>query len=60
MIYTEKTKEIKEKTEKNGGIPWRVSSTMFGHIRHDVMLEPILKFRNDESIKLFPKMTVYE
>jgi len=47
VIYTDKVKEVKEKRVKEGGIPWRVSSTMFGHLRHDVILEPIAHFRTE-------------
>ena len=47
VVYTEKVKEIKEKRVQEGGIPWRVSSTLFGHIRHDCILEPIAHFRNE-------------
>jgi hypothetical protein len=46
-MYTEKTKEVvdrkiaeNESGEKNN-ILWRISSTLFGHIRHNVDLTPL-------------------
>jgi hypothetical protein len=38
VIYTEEVKRVKEQREKEGGINWRVSSTLFGHVRHDIVL----------------------
>lgn len=38
VVYTERVKQIKEEREKLGKINWRVSSTLFGHVRYDVML----------------------
>lgn len=35
-------------------IPWRVSSTMFSQIRQNVMLEPLGKYRNGDSLKKYP------
>lgn len=60
VIYTEKVKEVMEKRVKEGGIPWRVSSTMFGHLRHDVTLEPIAHFRTEEALNAYKPMSVYE
>jgi len=60
VVYTEKTKEIKNKRVEDGKVPWRVSSTLFGHIRYDISLEPLDQFKNEESIKNYPPMTVYE
>ena len=56
VIYTEKVKEIKEKRVAEGGIPWRVSSTMFGHLRHDVSLEPLNKFKTKVNLIYFRKV----
>lgn len=38
VIYTEQTEKAKEKAIKEGRIPWRISSTLFSHIHHDVVL----------------------
>ncbi len=54
VIYTEKTKQVVESrvAERGDGAPvWRVSSTMFSHIRSDVSLKPLdeLKEKWDEG-----------
>jgi len=53
VIYTEKTKEkVKKRLEKNPDAKvWRVSSTLFSHIRHDISLAPLaeLKDLHDEG-----------
>lgn len=46
VVYTEKTREVVEKKledNKNGAnnIMWRISSTLFGHLRYDVDLTPL-------------------
>lgn len=51
VIYTDKVNEQKEAAIKNGKIPWRVSSTLFSHIRDDVVLKPIGKFATPEANK---------
>ena len=45
----------KAKTEQKS--LWRVSSTMFSHIRTDALLEPLGRFENEESRKKYPRMT---
>lgn len=54
VIYTEEVLAAKEKAVKEGRIPWRVSSTLFSHIRGDVVLEPLPKFKTAESDKKYP------
>jgi len=41
VIYSEKTKLAVEKAKAEGRILWRISSTLFSHIRKDVVLEPL-------------------
>ena len=46
VVYTDGTKDVVNKKlqeNENGGnnIMWRISSTLFGHLRHDVDLTPI-------------------
>jgi len=43
VIYTPKTKEVVQKRlEKNPNQDiWRVSSTLFSHLRYDVNLKPL-------------------
>lgn len=50
VMYTEKVKELRDKALKEGRIPWRISSTLFSHLREDVDLKPIGKFANPESL----------
>jgi len=62
VVYT---KEVREKVlkiqEENKNKPpgerkilWRVSSTLFSHIRQNVMLQPIGPFKSETSIKNYP------
>lgn len=44
VIYTDQVEKARDKAIKEGRIPWRISSTLFSHIRGDVTLEPIGKF----------------
>ncbi|KAL4456283.1 hypothetical protein ABPG74_014244 [Tetrahymena malaccensis] len=55
VIYTDAVKEKVQQTLEKGGIPWRISSTLFSHIRFDAILEPVGKFANEESVAKFPK-----
>lgn len=43
-----------EKKKAAGGSLWRVSSTLFGHINSDQILEPLGKFANPQAKKLYP------
>ena len=54
VIYTEKVEEQKKKALEGNRIPWRVSSTLFSHLRWDVMMKPMGKFANENSNKLYP------
>lgn len=54
VIYTDAVKEAKDKAVKEGRIPWRVSSTLFSHIRYGATLEPLGKFKTPESAKKYP------
>lgn len=35
VVYSEDAKEV---MGERGGVPWRVSSTLFSHVRRDVVL----------------------
>lgn len=61
VVYTEEVKKVadqrKEENKKLGYDKhklWRVSSTLFSQIRHNVILEPIGKYKNNESAKKYP------
>ena len=49
VVYTDAVEKAKDKAIQDGRIPWRVSSTLFSHIRGDVMLEPVGKFATPEA-----------
>ena len=44
--------------KEEGGVLWRVSSTLFGHLRSDVKLLPLEKFRNEETVAKYPEINV--
>ena len=43
-----------EKKKAAGQSLWRVSSTLFGHIQSDQVLEPLGRFKTAESSKAYP------
>lgn len=60
VIYTEEVQKACEKAKNEGGIPWRVSSTLFSHIRYDVDLKPLGKFSTEDTRKKYPAEKAYE
>lgn len=60
VVYTDAVEQAKDKAVKEGRIPWRVSSTLFSHIRGDVMLEPQGKFATPEAKKKYPPILASE
>ncbi len=54
VIYSEKTKAAMEKAKAEEKILWRISSTLFSHIRGDVTLEPQGELATDEAKKNYP------
>ena len=70
VMYTDATKEVVDKKleeNKNGGnnILWRISSTLFGHLRYNVDLTPaeqIKHLHNQENIQKgkYKTMTAHE
>lgn len=61
VIYTDEVKAIvDEKLKENEKLKfdknklWRVSSTLFSQIRQNVVLEPIGKYKTNETIKKYP------
>lgn len=69
VVYTESTKEVvdrKLKENENGAnnIMWRISSTLFGHLRYDVDLTPLEEMKalhNQENVQAgkYPPMTAH-
>ena len=60
VIYTDLVEKAKDKAIQEGRIPWRVSSTLFSHIRGDVMLEPIGKFATPEAKKQYKPILAHD
>jgi isopenicillin N synthase-like dioxygenase len=60
VIYTEKTKLAKDKAVAEGRIPWRISSTLFSHIRSNVILEPEAPMATEEAKKKYPSILAKE
>jgi len=54
VVVTEATVDVINRKKAAGESLWRVSSTCFGHIQSDVMLEPLPRFRNDKTSERFP------
>jgi hypothetical protein len=50
---------IQRKRNKNESL-WRVSSTLFGHIQSDVVLEPLHHFGTETALRNFPPMRAGE
>jgi hypothetical protein len=59
VVYTDATKDVvnqKLEENKNGAsnIMWRISSTLFGHLRYNVDLTPIEEMKhlhNEENVQ---------
>ena len=61
VIYTEGTKQkYDEYLETKGTNQWRVSSTLFSHVKHDVSLYPREHFNTPEVSKLYSPITAFE
>ena len=65
VIYTQRTKDVVEKRlEKNPAQDvWRVSSTLFSHLRYDVSLKPLeeLKERwNEGALEKYNDIKAYD
>ena len=59
VIITERAKEIYKEREELG-IPhanWRVSSTVFGHVEHDCLVQPLGHFATEEALQKYPPIT---
>lgn len=62
VVYTQETEDkVDELREENELLDetdchrlWRVSSTLFGQIRQNVILEPLGKYKNEASMKKYP------
>lgn len=60
VVYTEQTKEAMLKAKEEGRIPWRISSTLFSHIRSDLSLKPMKEleeFHQENAYERYPDIT---
>eukprot|EP00596_Hydrurales_sp_CCMP1899_P008634 CAMPEP_0119033698 /NCGR_PEP_ID=MMETSP1177-20130426/752_1 /TAXON_ID=2985 /ORGANISM="Ochromonas sp, Strain CCMP1899" /LENGTH=366 /DNA_ID=CAMNT_0006990637 /DNA_START=148 /DNA_END=1248 /DNA_ORIENTATION=- len=53
-ISSDTIKAIERRKEQDTSSLWRISSTLFGHIQSDQMLEPLPPFKNLLSSKTYP------
>jgi len=60
VMYTEKTKEAYLKAKAAKKSTWRVSSTLFSHIRFDVNMQPLGKFATKDACEKYKKQTAFE
>lgn len=49
VVVTQETCAAAERAKKDGKCMWRVSSTLFAHVRSDASLDPLEKFGNSEE-----------
>lgn len=54
VIVSEDTLRAAAKAKKEGKSLWRVSSTMFSHIKHDIMMRPLPAFESQPEAKNYP------
>lgn len=55
VVVTDATIKTIEKRKAENKSLWRVSSTLFGHLQSDQVLEPLGHFATPESLEAFPK-----
>ena len=70
VVYTEATKavvdkKLQENAKGANNILWRISSTLFSHLRYDVDLTPLAEMENlHDKVKIqagkYPKMTAHD
>lgn len=53
VVSKDITRIIAERKAANKSL-WRVSSTLFGHIQSDQILEPLGQFKTEDSLNKFP------
>lgn len=54
VVITEATKNVIERKKSLGESLWRVSSTCFGQIQSDQVLEPLFPFNTVDALLKFP------
>ena len=60
VVVTPKTVDAAKKAQEEGRSLWRVSSTVFGHLASDEILEPLGQYATEEAMKKYKKCFVGE
>ena len=53
VVISDETLKVIEQKKSNNESLWRVSSTLFGHIQSDQILEPLAPFNTAEALENF-------
>lgn len=54
VVWSDKTEAACQAAKSEGRSLWRVSSTVFGHVASDQLLQPLLPFRNLPCASNYP------
>jgi len=54
VVVVQDTLKAVDRVKSIGGSLWRISSTLFGHIASDQTLQPLGKFKTQESLNKYP------
>jgi len=54
LLYHLKLLLLLKKAKKENRSCWRISSTLFSHISSDEVIEPLYKYKTEESFKKYP------
>ena len=60
VIVLPETVAAAERQQAAGRPPWRISSTLFGHVASAQVLRPLGAFATEESLRRYPPMTAGE
>lgn len=53
VVVSEETRSAFDKLVRNGGSRWRVSSTLFGHVRSDAFLDPFEPYGKSTEARIY-------
>ena len=56
VVFSEATKHALEAAAAAGRCTWRVSSTLFGHVASDAVLQPLGRFAQEPAAVDYPAM----
>ena len=58
VVVVDETLAAIERAQEAGKSLWRISSTLFGHLASDVVLQPVEKFASEEAAAKYPPIDV--